>query len=339
MSASAAAAAIEKPLPEVNDAGTGLRDEEFKTPLEYSEWLRVTRNHTVGSRNLMLGARWRFDDLALAFCNAFYQVEAQLNNKPAPKDAEYCFSLPSDEQRRELEKHPEYLPEMRKRLGPRLFDPAAEGALSYAVVLDRAKLYAEREQIGRWLSGYEMKRWYYGESGGRVIIHTEYYINSFVQYVAFATSHALLSPERVKQAEREAALALRNLDTIALPITPELRSVLSDPQLLLTRGCFLGHPQVDTPRYAQFNIGSYPAPQNYKPTAADEREAREAFVAGLEPAELRDEVRSIFAEAQAAAEQRWAKWREEYARFKRERDEKEESEKKKAKTDAASSSE
>jgi hypothetical protein len=291
-------------------------------PMSYSEWIKVTKNRTLTSRNLMLGPTWAFDDTLKAFYDAFQCFKAKLENKPEPERNPYAMvRLPDEAERRKLQDHPDYLSFMTKRLGPRIFDEGHnEDARSYSEIIDRAKLYAERASHRRWNGGYEIEPFYYGETGDRIIMITEYYIDQFVMFVQYGTSHALLSAERIKQAEREAALAYRDLDSLSFPIRLDLQKILSDPSLLFTRGCSLGYPKVDIPRYEQCNIGSYPPARNYKPTKQDEQDARTAFMECLTSEESKIEVLRLFTQGEERRKARDAELEEFVKGWKEERE-------------------
>jgi hypothetical protein len=324
-------------LPEVDESGRYFKTDipiETVAQMTHAEWMRITRDRTVWSNNLLSGPRRIFCETVDTFTDAWRTVAAELNGEPAPTDVPH-WSLPPDDQRHELEENPAYIPAMTDRLGPRIFDTAylntesdardavtthmipdlasivgtyVPTAVPYATVLGRAKLYAERATHAQWNGGHEMASCYIGETGSRIEPYTEIYIRAFVAYVALATSHALLSPERKKQAERDAALAFRHLDTITLPISDELRAILLDPHLRLTRG---------------------------RDTDETESAARTAFIHSLASEELRAAVRALFkqvADARAAAD---ARHKEAMARHKRCRDADETDAKTKQKTEHA----
>lgn len=120
---------------------------------------------------------------------------------------------------------PEFMPMMNEAFGE------CAGPDMFEYVMDVCKLYALFVFNLRWNGGNTERKPYYGEIGGRIIMHTESYVDFFLEAAECLLTHKTLSYEMRIEVERRAAIAFRDLD-----VDPDK----FHSSMLLMRGCRLG---------------------------------------------------------------------------------------------------
>jgi hypothetical protein len=76
-------------LPEVDESGRYFKTDipiETVAQMTHAEWMRITRDRTVWSNNLLSGPRRIFCETVDTFTDAWRTVAAELNGEPAPTD-------------------------------------------------------------------------------------------------------------------------------------------------------------------------------------------------------------------------------------------------------------
>jgi len=216
-------------------------DADVSVPLTYTEWLRAVEAHPH-AHNVLVGP-WEAIQVQLkahrlAVSRIYGEVE-QAAQAPSSTSASHPPPPPqtkwSQKQINELASaHPEWFELCMEDL---LGEPCLAHRVSYTELLDRAELYAERAAHCSWNAGHERTRYFQFTWSHQAAERARRYIDAFKQFIYLAVYRAI-TPQDEMDIERDAAMVMRGLHHLQMPLDPKVSQWLTiNLNLNLSLGC------------------------------------------------------------------------------------------------------